>query len=107
MRFCITVRYISGTVGIVDTAGNVLDNATDMGDQTTNALARVGQVLAECGASPLSILNSVSNFCLDPQVPHCSSKRLGVASTHFYERKSAVPSKSLWIPLFMVALHQF
>ena len=33
-----------GMVGIVDTEGNELDNADDMGDQTKNAMARVGQV---------------------------------------------------------------
>jgi hypothetical protein len=38
-----------GMVGIVDTEGNELDNADDMGDQTKNAMARVGQV------SPLTI----------------------------------------------------
>jgi enamine deaminase RidA (YjgF/YER057c/UK114 family) len=47
-------------VGTVDADGNTLDNEDDMGDQTTNALARVGQVLAEHGASPHSIITSVS-----------------------------------------------
>ena len=56
-----SVRYISGMVGIVDTEENLLDNEEDMGDQTTNALARVGQILALYGATPLSILASVSH----------------------------------------------
>jgi hypothetical protein len=52
--------YISGIVGIVDTDGNVIENEDDMGDQTARAMARVGQTLAEYGASPQTILSSVS-----------------------------------------------
>jgi enamine deaminase RidA (YjgF/YER057c/UK114 family) len=58
---CWSFRYISGMVGIVDTEGNLLENEEDMGDQTTNALARVGRILAQYGATPLSILASVSH----------------------------------------------
>ena len=60
--FCIfSPRYVSGMAGIVDgTEENSLDSEEDVGTQTTNALARVGQVLAEHGASPLSIIASVS-----------------------------------------------
>ena len=48
--------YISGMVGIVDTAGNELDNAEDIGDQMQNAMERIGAVLAEHGSSPEHIL---------------------------------------------------
>lgn len=58
--WCTFLSYISGTVGIVDTEGNSLDNDRDMGDQTANALARVGEILDAHGASRLSILTSVS-----------------------------------------------